>query len=35
MSGWFDWDEANIAHIAEHDVLPLKLKKASSTTLFT
>jgi uncharacterized DUF497 family protein len=24
----FDWDEANISHIAEHDVLPLEAEEA-------
>jgi uncharacterized DUF497 family protein len=27
MSSWFDWDEANITHIAEHDVLPFEAEE--------
>ena len=27
MAGLFDWDEANIAHIAEHDVTPLEAEE--------
>jgi len=27
MSELFDWDDANIAHIAEHDVLPTEAEE--------